>query len=104
MQGKHESRPDPDRLPPRSLTRNITQTKHESRPDPDRSDRLPKEENMKNSPAPEIAPLLMLVLMMAIQAFGQENLTKPNDLLDQRITMQMEKQPLGLVFRNLIEN
>jgi hypothetical protein len=44
---------------------------------------------------------IMIYLVGTFSAFGQE---KEIDLKDKRITIKMEKQPLGLVFRYLMEN
>lgn len=44
---------------------------------------------------------IMIYLVGTFSVFGQE---KQIDLKDKRITIKMEKQPLGLVFRYLMEN
>ena len=42
-----------------------------------------------------------IFLIGTFSAFGQE---KETDLKDKQITIKMDKQPLGLVFRYLMEN
>jgi hypothetical protein len=49
----------------------------------------------------KVALFTMMLLVGGFSAFGQE---KQINLKDKRITIKMEKQPLGLVFRYLMEN
>jgi hypothetical protein len=58
-------------------------------------------ETMNKKTAVVMLHCLIIYLVGTLSVFGQ---AKDIDLKDQRITIKMEKQPLGLVFKYLMEN
>lgn len=56
---------------------------------------------MSKKLAATIFNCLIIFLMTTSFAFGQE---RESDLKNKRITIKVDKQPLGMVFRNLMEN